>query len=252
MTDHICVIPARYASSRFPGKPLVPLLGVPMIIWVARAAAEALGRDSVLVATEDTRIVDVVEEYGFIAMMTSPNALTGTDRVAEVAQEFQSIHTVLNVQGDEPLVLPQDILAIAREHETNPRVVVNGYSTLEENEEVTNLNIPKVVMDKSEKLLYISRSPIPGTKELSPYGSSDTYLKQVCIYAYSPEHLALFAREGQKTPLEEAEDIEILRFLELGLDVQMVGTAPGSLAVDSPGDVLRVERVMEERGFRVP
>lgn len=252
MSNRVCVIPARYASSRFPGKPLVPLLGVPMIIWVARAAAEALGRDSVIVATEDTRIFEVVEGYGLNAMMTSPNALTGTDRVAEVAQEFQSFQTILNVQGDEPLILPQDILAIAHKHETNPRVVVNGYSTLEENEEVTNLNIPKVVMDKSGKLLYISRSPIPGAKELSPNRSSDIYLKQVCIYAYSPEHLALFAREGQKARLEEAEDIEILRFLELGLEVQMVGTAPGSLAVDSPGDVQKVERVMEERGFRVP
>ena len=229
---------------------MVPLLGIPMIIWVASASAKAVGFENVIVATEDKRICEVVQEFGFTAQMTSPDALTGTDRVAEVARNLGRFDTILNVQGDEPLVLPEDILAIAQKHREVPELVVNGYSAIQGDEDATSVNVPKLVMDDAEKLLYISRLPIPGSKDPSSDCSRAAHYKQVCIYAYSQNHLSQFVENGRKTPLESREDIEILRFLELGQAVQMVRTSVGSLAIDTPEDVQRVEVAMKARGLQ--
>jgi 3-deoxy-manno-octulosonate cytidylyltransferase (CMP-KDO synthetase) len=242
------VIPARYFSTRFPGKPLVPLLGKPMVLWVAEACEKALGRDSVIIATDDVRISQIVEDAGFISQLTSPEALTGTDRVAEVAR-LRGGETIINVQGDEPMVSPVDILKIADIHEKNPERVVNGYISLAPFENPANTNIPKVVLDEFENLLYISRQAIPGNKKGLPNPGAGAYLKQVCIYAFSPQQLETFARNPRRAPLESEEDIEILRFLELGQRVQMVRTSAQTLAIDVPADVEVVEQALRIMGY---
>lgn len=246
--DAFCVIPARFASSRFPGKPLVHILGKPMVLWVAEACKRAIGVDRVIVATEDLRIKEIVERAGFRAEMTSTNCMTGTDRVAEVARKL-SVLTVLNVQGDEPMVASEDIVAVAKAHAENPGNVINGYTALSPREDPSRTTIPKVVLDEKGSLVYASRRDIPGSKNSGPSQDSTAYLKQVCIYAFSPEHLENFSARNRKTPLEMTEDIEILRFIEMGQKVQMIRTREASAAVDTPEDVKQVEAEMLRRGF---
>ena len=241
MSDEIlCVIPARYQSSRFPGKPLVPLLGIPMVIWVARACEVAVGIENVVIATDDKRICEVVRDYGFTAQMSSVSALTGTDRVAEVSAQSR-VGTILNVQGDEPLVSPEDIRIVAKTHIENPKDVTNGYTVISGQTNPGLLSIPKVVLDERDYLLYASRNLIPGSKSSSESSEETEYKRQVCIYAFSPAQLSSFSARQTRTPLESAEDIEILRFLEIGQRVKMVKTTEGSLAVDTPADVAPVE-----------
>jgi len=246
MTDTVAVIPARYASTRFPGKPLVPLLGRPMLLWVVDLCAEALGASNVVVATDDERIRAVAADAGIRVEMTSDHALTGTDRIAEIADRLGS-EVILNVQGDEPLLDPSDLLRIAAAKVASPDAVINGYHPLGPQEDPENPNLPKVVIDRHERLLYMSRCAVPGTKAGSP-SPETTYFKQVCIYGFSPEDLRVFASEGSKGPLEAAEDIEILRFLELGRPVRMVRTSTASLAVDAPQDVAGVEEALRLSG----
>ncbi len=241
--ESIVVIPARYESSRFPGKPLVPLLGKPMVLWVAEISATAVGKEAVYVATDDEIIAGVVESAGFKVIMTSSDALTGTDRVAEVARVVEA-DVYINVQGDEPLLNPMNILAIKDKKIAVPDSVINGYCNLSEDEDPANVNIPKVVIGEDNRLTYISRSVVPGSK--TGMSLPEFYKKQVGIYAFSSYELNLFADLGRKSSLEMAEDIEILRFLDLGYPVTMVNTTGSSLAVDVPGDVDRVEAAMRE------
>ena len=220
-----------------------------MLIWVAKACEKAVGRENVIIATDDSRIHSVAREFGFRSENTASSALTGTDRVAEVARELHTT-TILNVQGDEPMVSPEDIGRIAEVHAANPSLVVNGYVPLTPQEDPMRTTIPKVVLDQHENLLYISRRDIPGSKSPDPLSDRTLYLKQVCIYGYSAEHLRNFASHTQKTPLEETEDIEILRFLEMGQQVRMVRTQTSSLAVDTPDDVAVFEKAMSELGLK--
>jgi 3-deoxy-manno-octulosonate cytidylyltransferase (CMP-KDO synthetase) len=246
VADTVAVIPARDASTRFPGKPLVPLLGRPMLLWVVDVCAEALGAANVVVATDDDRIRAVAAEAGIRVEMTSERVLTGTDRIAEIADRLGS-DVILNVQGDEPLLDPSDLLRIAAAKTSWPDAVINGYHPLGPTEDPENPNLPKVVIDREERLLYMSRCAVPGTKSGGPSPDA-TYFKQVCIYGFSPEDLRVFAATGGKGPLEAAEDIEILRFLELGRPVRMVRTSTASLAFDAPEDVAGVEEALRLSG----
>ena len=143
------IIPARHASTRFPGKPLVPLLGRPMVLWVAELSAHAVGQEHVYIATEDKRIADVVQASGFSAIMTSPNALTGTDRLAEAAQTID-YDIYVNVQGDEPLVEPEDIRKCIKLKTELPDMIINGFCWIELTESITSVNIPKASQTKKE------------------------------------------------------------------------------------------------------
>ncbi len=234
----IVVIPARYKSSRFPGKPLVSLLGKPMILWVAELSAKAVGSEFVYVATDDQRIANVVKNSGYQVVMTSNNALTGTDRLAEVADKIEA-DIYINVQGDEPLVDPEDIKKIIEEKKKFPDKVINGYACLDKNENPDNINIPKVIFTEDKKMVYMSRKALPGYKDLK--NAPDVFYKQVCIYAFSRRQLKQYRQYGHKSALEKSEDIEILRFMEWGQDIYMVETAPSTFAVDVPEDVEMVE-----------
>jgi len=237
----IIVIPARFKSSRFPGKPLAPILGKPMILWVAELSAKAVEKKFVYVATDDQRIADVVEQAGYQVVMTSENALTGTDRLAEVAGKVEA-DIYINVQGDEPLVDPEDIINVINAKKSFPREVVNGYCPLGSDEDPNNVNIPKVIFTEDKKLIYMSRHALPGFKDEK--NAPSVYYKQVCIYAFNRQQLMQFGQFGRKSLLENAEDIEILRFLEWGQTIRMVETKPGSLAVDVSGDVPNIEEAL--------
>lgn len=235
------IIPARYASSRFPGKPLVHLLDKPMILWVAELSARAVGKENVYVATDDVRIADKVCEAGFSALMTSSNALTGTDRLAEAARMLE-YDIYVNVQGDEPLVNPGDIQRCIEIKTQYPNQIVNGYCWMNADEDPTNVNVPKIISNESERLVYISRAPLPAYKDKK--NAPKQFKKQVCIYGFSKNDLAAFAAFGRKSELENSEDIEIIRFFEIDREIYMFECVEGSLAVDIPEDVDRVERAL--------
>lgn len=241
----VIIIPARYGSSRYPGKPLVPLLGKPMIIWVAELSVRAVGAENVYVATEDRRIADVVEASGFQSVMTSDDALTGTDRLAQAAEQVQA-DIYINVQGDEPLADPADILKVRDAKLAHMDAIINGFSWVGDNEDPYSVNIPKVITNERNELVYMSRVALPGFKDEKC--APPHYKKQVCIYAFTYEELAAFRNFGRKSELEYSEDIEILRFLELGKIIQMVETQPGSLAVDVPADIMKVEAALLKAG----
>ena len=240
----VIIIPARYKSTRFPGKPLTPILGKPMILWVAELCAEVLPAEFVYVATEDFQIKEIVEKAGFNVVMTSNKCLTGTDRIAEVATKIDA-DIYVNVQGDEPLLNPADILTIIKTKKMYPNEVINGYSKIGDNEDPENVNIPKVVFNENQQMVYMSRHLLPGTKTkdfVPPH-----YYKQVCIYAFSKKELCDYAEFGRKGTLELYEDIEILRFLDIGVNIRVVETKSVSLAVDVPDDVKRVEEEILRR-----
>jgi 3-deoxy-manno-octulosonate cytidylyltransferase (CMP-KDO synthetase) len=239
----VVLIPARYKSSRFPGKPLVPLLGKPMIIWVAELSAKAVGVENVYVATDDKRIADVVENAGYQSVMTSDKCLTGTDRLAEAAAQINA-DIYINVQGDEPLVDPADINKVLKAKINNPESIVNGFCWISPEEDPESINIPKVITTEDDQLVYMSRKALPGFKDNK--NAPIKYKKQVCIYGFSKEELDDFIGFGRKSELEHSEDIEILRFLELGYKIKMVETKPGSLAVDIPDDVSVVENALRK------
>lgn len=235
----IGIIPARYKSSRFPGKPLTRILEKPMIIWVCEIVEKALGKENTYVATDDDRIRKVVTDYGFNVVLTSETCLTGTDRLWEVAQQIDA-DIYMNIQGDEPTLDPDEILRIAEIKQTYPDYIVNGMTKLSEYEDPHNVNIPKVLVNKFNDLIYMSRLAIPGLKS----SGKPIYYKQVCIYAFNYEELKTYGSCTKKAEYEKFEDIEILRFFDLGKKIKMVETKASSLAVDIPEDVQAVENAL--------
>lgn len=238
------IIPARYASSRFPGKPLYPLLGKPMILWVAEICEKAIGKANVFIATDDVRIKKVVQENGFQVVMTSSDALTGTDRIAEASLTLD-YEIFINVQGDEPLINPKDILKCIEVKNQFPSYIINSYTKLIDIENPESKNIPKVLINENNDLVYMSRSPLPSYKDekLRP----SIYFKQVCIYGFSKEDLLSFRNYKKKSKIESFEDIEILRFFDLNKKIKMFEVDPGSLAVDALEDVINVEEALKNR-----
>ena len=237
------VIPARFNSSRFPGKPIVKLNDKEMILWVAENCAKAVDRKNVYIATDDIRISKIVLKNGFQVIETPSNLLTGTDRVAEASKNL-NYEIFVNVQGDEPLIDYKDILKAIDLKIKYPKSIINSYCEIEENENPDNRNIPKVAITEMNDLIYISRSIIPQSKK---YISSYVFKKQVCIYAYSRSDLRKFLSFGRKSETEKIEDIEILRFFELGLNIKMFKASKSSLAVDIPEDVKLVEEKLKNK-----
>lgn len=231
----VIIIPARYRSSRFPGKPLVQICGKSLVRRVWDRCVKALPEQDVYVATDDERIATHCTQQGIRVLMTSSTCLTGTDRVYEAAQQVEA-DVYINVQGDEPMIMPSDILAVMDVARTSPGSVVNAMCPIAIESDFYSPFVPKVVSCPDGRLLYMSRAAIPSTKS---HGFV-TANKQVCIYGFTKKALEAFYIHGRKTALEEIEDIEILRFLELGFEVKMIPVSGASLAVDIPEDVIRV------------
>jgi len=239
MVDCAIVIPARYQSSRFPGKPLAEICGVSMIKRVWEQCIKVLPNESVYVATDNEQIADHCRLHQMQVVWTSDRCLTGTDRLSEANQSIGA-ELVINVQGDEPLIQSDDIRMVIDFASRKPGQIINAMCPIEFESDFRSSTVPKVVVRPDGRLLYISRSPIPTNK-------SHDFVKawkQVCVYAFPGEALAKFASCNQKTQLEEIEDIEILRFLELGYEVSMVEVSSSSIAVDVPADVKKVEEAI--------
>lgn len=206
-----------------------------MIQRVYERCLMAVPKEKVFIATDDERIMEVVHSFGGQPLMTPSYCLTGTDRVAEVAKRINAEYYI-NVQGDEPLFNPNDITACLNACQNYPGELVNGYAPISEERLYRSLSTPKVVFRPDGRLLYMSRSPIPSNKK-------DEYRKgfrQICVYGFPKNALLDFSEYGSKTPLEEDEDIEILRFLEMGYEVRMIELSDDSIAVDHPEDIERV------------
>lgn len=240
MKKIIIVIPARYASKRFPGKPLAKILGIPMIVRVATIAKKVKGINAIIIATDDKKIVKVCKKYNLEYLMTSKNCLTGTDRLSEVAKKIKA-DVYVNLQGDEPLVLQNDIKKVIKEKILHNDQVICGYTKLKKDEHESDNSIPKVVFNKEKYLIYISRSAVPGSKKKHSH-----YYKQVCIYAFNRKELMQFSKQKKKGIIEEIEDIELLRYFDLNKKIKMVKVSGNSIAVDYPKDVRRVEKILEQ------
>lgn len=238
------IIPARYQSSRLPGKPLVELCGVPMIVRTYRQCLKAAPGENIYVATDNEEIKATCEAVGIQVILTSSECLTGTDRVAEVSRQIE-VDTYINVQGDEPVFNPEDLKSLITAAQQHPNDVINGYCTLSDETLFRSSSTPKVVMRPDGRLLYMSRAPIPTNK----VHGFDQAWRQVCAYAFPRNALKAFAQSSIKTPLENIEDIEILRFLELGFDVRMIPMTDISVAVDNPEDIKRAELVIQQLGL---
>jgi 3-deoxy-manno-octulosonate cytidylyltransferase (CMP-KDO synthetase) len=236
----IAIIPARYQSSRLPGKALADIGGRPMIEHVYRRAAAASSVSSVLVATDDERILEAVRAFGGAACMTSPDHLSGTDRLAEVAAELGS-EIIVNVQGDEPLIDPSMIDEAIEPLLADPMVVMSTLRRrIEDPTELENPNVTKVVVDGDGYALYFSRAPIPFTRPGNPPARA---WRHVGLYVYRRDCLLQLA-SLPPTELERSEALEQLRALEHGIRILAVETSHDSIGVDTPEDLDRVRRLM--------
>lgn len=238
----LAVIPARYASSRFPGKPLHVLAGKPMIQHVYERVSDAPSVESTVVATDDERIVEAVKAFGGEAMMTDPGAATGTDRVAEVARN-KSSRVVLNIQGDEPLIHPDAVEQLAAYLVQNPQVPMASLMRPGENsEDGADPNVVKVVTDEKGFALYFSRAPIPWDR--SRAAISEQWFQHIGIYGFQREFLLKYTGLPA-TVLESTESLEQLRALAHGYSIQMLVTPHASQGVDTPEDARRIEERMK-------
>ena len=265
------VIPARYGARRFPGKPLAMIAGKPLVQRVYEQAAKAKRIDKVVVATEDTRILEAVEAFDGDAMLTSPDCATGTDRVAEVARSYEC-ELVLNIQGDEPLMRPEMIDQLIEGMQADPKSVMGTLArTINVAEQLANPNVVKVVVGANGNALYFSRSPIPyvrdagvvatvsaakdkGAPRRTAASTTDsaavlrlaTFYKHLGIYAFRRDFLLKFVRLPQ-SELEKTEKLEQLRALENGYDIKVLVTKHDSISVDRPEDVELVEQILKSQ-----
>lgn len=236
----VAVIPARFASTRFPGKPLAPIAGRPMIEHVWLRCQEAQAFERVIVATDDERIAEVVRGFGGEAVMTSASCATGTDRVAEIAKAQPDTDVWINVQGDEPLA-PPETLRVLTELFTDPTVEMGTLVRPLEPAEAASPNIVKAVLALSGEALYFSRASLPFVREAS--AQSVPRFAHLGLYGYRRATLLKLATL-RVTPLEEAEKLEQLRALEHGIRIRCAQVTFQSVAVDVPEDVARVEALM--------
>ena len=237
----VLIIPARFKSSRLPGKPLVEICGQSLVSRVWDICSQVLPVEDIYVATDDKRISEHCRNKGIQTLMTSPNCLTGTDRVGAASKQVTA-DIYINVQSDEPLLDPEDILKVISASKERPKQVICAMCQIDCEAEFRSKTVPKVVARPDGRLLYISRAGIPTTKKLD----FQKAYKQVCIYALPRGCLDEYANLNRKTPLESIEDIEILRFLELGHEVYLTEVSASSVAVDVPEDVTRVEALLSD------
>ena len=242
----IGVIPARYQSSRFPGKPLADICGKPMIWWVYQQCQKVEDFDAVYVATDDEKIFNTCTELGVQVVMTSDTHRTGTDRIGEVARKIPA-DLIVNIQGDEPLLEPATIRAAIAPFYTNPDLQISNLMTkITDPIDVVNCTVPKVITNKDGIGIYLTRAAAPYPKGSLNYA----YYKQVCVYGFKPEALQFYCDYGMtygKAKVEAVEDIEILRFIENGYQVQYIEVDSETVAVDTPNDLEKVRAIVSAK-----
>jgi len=232
------IIPARYASSRFPGKPLVDIAGKSMIQRVYEQAAKCLDLTDVMVATDDDRIFDHVTQFGGKAIMTSHHHQSGTDRCAEVAAIHTDYDVIINIQGDEPYIEPEQISKLAACFAAPDVQIATLIKRIKNEHELHNPNSPKVVVNKLNEAVYFSRSALPHIRgeEQQNWLEFYTYFKHIGIYAYRADILQQITKL-EVSALERAEALEQLRWIENGYRIKVAETEFETYAVDTPADL---------------
>ncbi len=242
------IIPARYASTRFPGKPLAVIKGKTMIRRVCEQAWKSK-LDAVVVATDDVRIADEVMSFGGQYVLTDPNHRSGTDRCREAFDLLESQYdAVVNIQGDEPFIDPKQINLLVDLVSREDTQLASLAKRIEDEEDLFSPNAVKVVMDKDGKALYFSRNPIPFMRnlELAEWLKKGVFYQHIGIYAYKAETLRQVA-QMQPSPLELSESLEQLRWLENGLSIHMAITASENVSIDTPEDLVKAEHFAENK-----
>lgn len=237
----VIIIPARFESSRLPGKPLIELNGIPMIIRTCMSCESSFGKESIYVATDDTRIEKICNAAGYHVILTSRDCLTGTDRVAEASKKFNDDTYIINVQGDEPMITQNEILKIYQHGKLNKSTITCKTKIYDETE-FRNSHIVKVVTDVNDNLLYASRAPIPTTKNKKFVNA----YKHVPVYGFLKKDLDKFYKLGEhrKSALENIEDVEMLRFIENGMNIKCINVEYDGYSVDLPEDVIKIEKLL--------
>lgn len=236
------MIPARYGSSRFPGKPLVSILGKPLVVRVWERASETRGIEGVVVATDDERIAACVREAGGTAVMTPSDLPSGTDRVMEASRDLDW-DVVVNLQGDEPLIEPSLVEELIDSFRRGRHEIATVAARNSSREDFEDPNVVKVVVDGEGNALYFSRAPIPYHRDAEFRG----FLRHVGIYAFRKSCFDRI-RSLPLGRLERAESLEQLRWLEGGMKIRVIESGYDPVGVDVPGDVEKVERILREKG----
>ena len=259
----VAIIPARYQSSRLPGKALLEISGKPMICLVASQASKARNVERVIVATDDQRIVSVVEAAGFEAVLTRPDHASGTDRIAEVAAKLDT-EIVVNVQGDEPLIAPETIERAVAALVASPTAgIVTTWEPIAQAADVLNPDLVKIVVDAGGRAVYFSRAPVPWPRDaVREHGSLENALlqkpsllrsfrKHTGLYVYRRDLLLQFTKWPQ-SELELQESLEQLRALEYGVQIQAMAASTPSIGVDTQEDLELVRKLVLSSEFQAP
>lgn len=238
----IGIIPARYQSSRFEGKPLADICGKPMVWWVYQQCKKVKELTEVYVATDSNTIYEVCKELEIEVIMTSDKHPTGTDRIGEVAQKIRA-DVYVNIQGDEPLIEPETIRkAIVPFLENKGYEITNLMTKITDPVDVVNFTVPKVITNNDNIGIYVTRTPAP-----YPKGTIDfSYYKQVCVYGFTPKALEFYCNSA-RGKIETIEDIEILRFIENNYKVKYIEVDSDTVAVDTKKDLEKVRRIMKDK-----
>lgn len=242
----IAIIPSRYGSSRFPGKPLALISGKPMIEWVYENVSKASFLDGVYVATDDQRIFDCVESFGGKALMTASTHTCGTDRLAECAEilQLEDEDLVLNIQGDEPLIKAEMVQDLYSCFDSEEVYMGTLKKKIEVEEELDNPNVVKVINDVNDYAIYFSRFCLPFERD----GKKTTHFKHIGAYGYKVWFLKQYSKMA-KTPLEISESLEQLRVLENGYKIRVKETKHQTVGVDTPEQVKQVEEELRKAGL---
>lgn len=241
------IIPSRFGSSRFPGKPLAMLAGKPLVAWVVEAVKKAKTLDEVLVATDDERIVRAVEAHGGRAVMTPSDLPSGTDRIACAAGDFADDDILVNIQGDEPLIDPNLIDELALKLKTDTKwSMATAVTPIRSMADFAAKTVVKVVLDREGGALYFSRAPIPCDRDHEPDFPGGLFVRHLGIYAYRGEFLRKYIAEPP-CALEKTEKLEQLRALWMGARIAVVRTEDEGVGVDTPEDAERVARILANR-----
>ena len=236
-----CVIPARFGSTRLPGKPLADIAGKPMIQRVYERVTNAKKPEVFIVATDDQRVYDAVQSFGGTVVMTDANHPTGTDRLAEVAQQYTDLDVIINVQGDEPMIDANLIDQLAELFESDDVLQMATVATPLLEEEYDEPSAVKVILNKRNDAMYFSRSLIPYPQ----HDFVNTPLKHIGIYAYRRQFLLDYAKM-EPTAAEQTESLEQLRALENGFAIRVITTDKRFVGVDTPEDLARVNAIFEQ------
>lgn len=238
-------IPARYASTRFPGKPLALIAGIPMIVRVCEGARKSKNLTDLVVATDDARIFDVVEKAGYRAVMTDPGCETGTDRIFDAAKKLgNTADIVVNIQGDEPLVAGEMVDALVEPLLRDSKLEMSTLAHAASWEELGSLNTVKVITNESDDAIYFSRFPIPYSRGI-PAETHLVCLRHIGLYGYRREFLERFCGTAP-VALEQAEALEQLRALHLGAKIRVVKVSQRSWGVDTPDDLAKIEVLLKQ------